>query len=234
MLKGIKPMGLGKSIIFSIIPMILLFIAVNFYIPEYSSRFDPPILSWFLYGSVFVFVPMFVSSIILYKLERSGLTFKERFRLWSPRKNDLLVTIISIAAISAVTFIIISILTFFNSKFTVQPFFMQMEPLKDGQLWVLLLWLPMFFFNIFGEAFFWRGYIYPRQEVYFGNFTWFAHGTCWMIFHLPFGSNLLIAVMPIIYITSYAVQKTKNTYVDIIIHAVINGSGFLMIALGVI
>jgi len=79
------------------------------------------------------------------------------------------------------------------------------------------------------EGLFWRGYIFPRQELAFKQYTWFVHGCCWWTFHI----RLKCATndpLPIIFITSFVVQKTKNTWSDIIIHSLINGSGFLLVA----
>jgi membrane protease YdiL (CAAX protease family) len=111
---------------------------------------------------------------------------------------------------------------------------MSVSPLTESDRWILAAWLPMFFFNIFGEGLFWRGYIFPRQELAFGRYTWLVHGCCWWMFHIPFGVTLLVTLVPIIFITSLVVQQTKSTWPDIIIHTLINGSGFLLVVLGAI
>lgn len=92
----------------------------------------------------------------------------------------------------------------------------------------------MFFFNIFGEELLWRGYILPRQELAMGNTAWIVNASLWMMFHLCFGVSLLIVLMPIIVVLPYAVQKTGNTNVGILIHALLNGPSFIMISLGII
>jgi membrane protease YdiL (CAAX protease family) len=94
--------------------------------------------------------------------------------------------------------------------------------------------LLLLFFKIVGEGLFWRGYIFPRQELVFGQSTWFIHGLLWWMFHIPFGGALLVTLIPIIFITSFIVQKTKSTWSDIIIHPLVNGSVFLLVAFGVV
>jgi membrane protease YdiL (CAAX protease family) len=54
------------------------------------------------------------------------------------------------------------------------------------------------------------------------------------MFHLAFGGALLVTLLPIIFITSFVVQQTRNTWPDIIIHTLINGSGFLLVAFGMV
>jgi len=52
--------------------------------------------------------------------------------------------------------------------------------------------------------------------------------------HTHFGIQLLILLIPILFILPYAVQKTQNTWVGITIHALVNGPAFIMVSLGVI
>ena len=74
----------------------------------------------------------------------------------------------------------------------------------------------------------------PRQELVFGRNTWIFHGIGWGLFHIAFGWQLLITLIPLIFIQSYIVQKTKNSWVGVIMHGSINGPSFIAIALGLI
>ena len=85
-----------------------------------------------------------------------------------------------------------------------------------------------------GEEIIWRGVMLPRQEVVFGKWTWLFHGTGWAIFHVAFGWLLLVTLLPILYVQSYAVQKRKNSWIGVVIHAGINGPGFLAISFGLV
>ncbi len=45
-----------------------------------------------------------------------------------------------------------------------------------GAWWVLLGYLVYIVLNVFGEELSWRGYVLPRQELAFGEWTWAIHG----------------------------------------------------------
>ncbi len=74
----------------------------------------------------------------------------------------------------------------------------------------------------------------PRQDIAFGKGTWILHGVGWGLFHIAFGWQLLITLLPILFIQSYVVQRRQNTWIGVIIHAGINGPGFLAIAFGMV
>jgi membrane protease YdiL (CAAX protease family) len=115
-----------------------------------------------------------------------------------------------------------------------QPPFMSFEPLTPGRYWILLIWFPFWVLNIMGEEILWRGTMLPRQELAFGKWTWLFHGMGWGVFHIAFGWQLLITLLPILFVQSYVVQRRKNTWVGVIIHGVINGPTFLAIAFGIL
>jgi membrane protease YdiL (CAAX protease family) len=111
---------------------------------------------------------------------------------------------------------------------------MFLEPLSGVRYLILAAWLPYWIFNILGEEFFWRGVMMPRQELSFGKYTWLIHGFGWGLFHIAFGWHLLITLIPLIFVQSYVVQKTKNSWTGVIIHGGINGPAFIAISLGLI
>lgn len=119
-------------------------------------------------------------------------------------------------------------------KFDHSPPFMAFEPLNEGRYWLLLVWAPYWVLNIMGEEILWRGVMLPRQELAFGKYTWLVHGTGWALFHIAFGLTLLITLLPLIYIQSFIVQKTKNSWVGVLMHGGMNGPAFIAIALGAI
>ena len=92
--------------------------------------------------------------------------------------------------------------------------------------------LPYWLLNIGGEEFFWRGVLLPRQEKTFEDKTWILPGTGWTIFHLAFGWQLLIMLLPLLYIEPYVVQMTQNTWTGVFLHGAINSPSFIAIALG--
>ncbi len=234
----ILPMGFWKSLLFFGIPSLLLFLATQICIPFLVNKINiKSIIAWFLCGGVLVFVPLFFASFFFFKKEGNKFTKEnifKRFRLDEFTKKDFVYSVTGIFAISILTFAIIEFGKFVNPDFSAQPSFMNVTPITKNEIWILAIWLPFFFFNIFGEGLFWRGYIFPKQELAFGKFTWLVHGFFWMIFHFSFGMNLLLTLLPIIFIASYIVQKTKNTWNDIFIHSFINGTGFLLVIFGIV
>lgn len=110
------------------------------------------------------------------------------------------------------------------------PWFMEMRPFAGTEkLLLLLVWLPMFFFNIAGEELLWRGYIQARMR---GRYAWPLGSALWLLFHLPFGPGLMIMLLPVVIIIPYSFRKTRNTLVGIFIHGLYNGPMFVAIALG--
>jgi membrane protease YdiL (CAAX protease family) len=114
------------------------------------------------------------------------------------------------------------------------PDFMTFEPLSKGRYWILIIWFPFWLLNIGGEELLWRGVMFPRQELVFGNYTWIIHGLGWGLFHIAFGWKLLLTLIPLIFIQSFIVQKTKNSWTGVILHGGLNGPSFVAISLGLI
>jgi len=236
--KSIKPMGFFPSLFQFAIPTLLLYGATHFCVPLLEQKSQLPlVVCWYICGGFLVFLPLFLAALLLYHLEGHPWrisTMLQRFRLNKFDSRIFGISIIGTITISLLTYIFMEIGKFVSPDFTSQPAFMSLQPLGKGDYWILLAWLPMFFFNIMGEALFWRGYIFPRQEAHFGNTTWMVHGLLWTFFHFPFGWNLMFTLLPILFITSYLVQITRSTWTDIVIHTIINGSGFLLIAFGIV
>ncbi|UCF60135.1 MAG: CPBP family intramembrane metalloprotease [Anaerolineaceae bacterium] len=86
---------------------------------------------------------------------------------------------------------------------------------------VLLLIPVVLLLNIVGEELFWRGMIFPRQEIIHGNRTYLVHGAIWALSHL-FQYWLLLPIFVGSIALSFAIQQTKNTWVGIIAHVVNN------------
>lgn len=76
--------------------------------------------------------------------------------------------------------------------------------------------------NSFGEEFWWRGYVLPRQELAFGKWAWLIHGIMWTLFHYFTKWNLLV-LLPGCLALSFAAQKLKNTWPGFVAHTLANG-----------
>jgi membrane protease YdiL (CAAX protease family) len=92
--------------------------------------------------------------------------------------------------------------------------------------WVLAMLLA----NIVGEELWWRGYIFPRQELYFGRWTWLVHGILWSFFH-TFKWWTLPALLIFCLIYPYIVQRARSIWPAIIPHAILNGIGPILLVI---
>lgn len=102
----------------------------------------------------------------------------------------------------------------------------------QGNWWLLGLFLIMYFFNVVGEEFLWRGYLFPRQEKTHAQYTWVVHGLLWTSFHLFAPYNALM-VLPGALFMSYINQKTQNSTIFLISHATLNGIPVVLLIIGI-
>jgi len=89
----------------------------------------------------------------------------------------------------------------------------------------------MFFFNIVGEELLWRGYIQSRLQT---KGAWPLCSILWMIFHAPFGADLVFMLIPIVIIIPYIFHKTENATIGIFIHGLYNGPTFVAVSSGLL
>lgn len=216
-----KPLGAFGSLVTFGIPAAALYAAAWFGIPWITDTTGlPQVVAWFIAGSV-VMVPLFVLAVA-----RGD---RERLRLRRLSRADLAWAGVGLLVIAAGT---AGVIALFHGQVPEAPF-MHMTALAPGQRWILLAWLPFFFFNIVGEELFWRGYVLPRQEAAFGvKWAWLINAVLWGVFHGAFGLAMIAMLAPILLVVPWIASRTKNTSVGILLHGAINGGGFLAIALG--
>ncbi|MEG2478984.1 MAG: CPBP family intramembrane glutamic endopeptidase [Mucinivorans sp.] len=235
---NIRPLKLIPSAMIFISAAVLLWIMTHLCIPFLTEVTGlEPILFWFICGGLGVFTPLIIAGVLMLRKEGYKFTketFAERLRFRPMTRRDWRYSLVALVVIGLLTCgIMVAMQTLIpNSNHT--PSFMTLEPLSSGRYWILLAWLPYWLLNIGGEEFFWRGVLLPRQEIAFGNKAWILHGTGWAIFHLALGWQLLVMLLPLLYIESYVVQKTQNSWTGVLLHGVINGPSFIAIALGII
>ena len=64
----LKPMGLGMSIVLFGIPSVVFFLITRVLIPYFRENSSiHPVLVWFIFGGLFLFVPLFVLALLLFK-----------------------------------------------------------------------------------------------------------------------------------------------------------------------
>ena len=237
--RELKKLGWKGSFSIYIPAAILIYFFTMYLIPYLSKTTNQEtILLWFLVSGLGVFTPLVITGILILKSEGYKLnynTWKERLRFKKLTSKDLKWSIGGLILIGVFSTFILEGLKIFHGEFDHSPPFMSFQPLTvTGKYWLLLVWLPYWILNIVGEEFIWRGVMMPRQELAFGKYTWLIHGFGWDLFHIPFGWQLLLTLIPILFIQSYVVQKTKNSWNGVIIHGGLNGPSFIAISLGLI
>jgi membrane protease YdiL (CAAX protease family) len=249
----IRPLPFWQTAFFFGIPTILLIVSIYCLVPY--------LLAWGFseYVSLDVaflvpFVLLFCASLIAYGLAGHAWTwtaFKDRFRLRGMDGNDWLWTVglfifalVSYFPLQAIIsqFIVEGIIALPDSLPTIlDPRTEQsIESLVGGQVkgnWTLVLVnFSALLFNTFGEEFWWRGYILPRQELAHGKHTWVVHGLLWTLFH-AFKYWEFVALLPACLALSFVAQRRKNTWPGIVTHFALNGLEsifILFLVLGVV
>ena len=234
----IKGIGLLYSFLIFGIASTALFLETQFLIPFLNKQSGlEPIILWFIVAGFGIFLPMIVLAYFILRSEGLKIgkdTWKDRLRFKKMNKGDWLWSIGSIIIIGILSFAIIKMLEVLIETVASHPSFMYFEPLTPDRYWILLIWFPYWLLNIMGEEILWRGVILPRQELVFKKNAWLIHGIFWGIFHFAFGWQLLLTLIPILFIQSYVVQRRKNSWTGVIIHAVINGPSFIAIFFGIL
>ena len=235
---GLKKLGLISSFGIYIPAALLMYFLTKYLIPYLSEiTGQETILFWFIVAGLGIFTPLIITGILIlraegYKISKSTLIKRLRFRKIT--KMDLVWCFVGLILVGIMSGSLMKLLELIVRQFDHSPSFMSFEPLTKGRYWLLLVWAPYWILNILGEEFLWRGVMLPRQEIAFGKYTWIIHGFGWGLFHIAFGWQLLITLIPLIFIQSYIVQKTKNSWIGVIMHGGLNGPSFIAICFGLI
>lgn len=194
-----------------------------------------PVLNWFVTG-YFLFIPIFAFAILAVRAEGrksvpdllEGLGIRAmNGRDWKYATAGLAVTFGLTGVIFGASFALSA--AFGIREMSTEPWFVNLSPLQGMERLLLLVWLPMFFFNIVGEEILWRGYIQARITPRNG---WLICAGLWWLFHLPFGLDLMIMLLPITIVVPYVFERTRSTLACVFIHGIYNGPLFVAIALG--
>lgn len=215
---------------------LLLLVVTKGPIPAVAARTGiEPVLLWFVLGSLGVFLPLVVTAYVLLRMEGvSRARLLERLRFRRLTGDDWWWTLGGMVAIALLSGVSLACLRMFSDAVRLHPSFMTMEPLAPGRYWVLTVWLPFWVLNILSEEILWRGVLLPRQEAALGRAAWLVNGAGWLAFHVAFGPVILLTLWPITFILPYVVQRTRNSSTGVLIHAGLNGPGFLAVAFGLV
>ena len=234
----IKKLGFIGSFAIYIPAAILMYCMTKYLIPFLSEiTGQETILFWFIVAGLGILTPLIITGLFILKSEGFKLTkstWTDRLRFRKISGTDLLWGLTGLISVGISTWLIMAGLELLTGEFYHSPAFMSFEPLSKGRYWLLIVWLPYWILNILGEEFLWRGVLLPRQELAFGKYAWFIHGLGWGLFHIAFGWQLLITLIPLIFIQSYIVQRTKNSWIGVIMHGGLNGPSFIAICFGLI
>ncbi len=217
------------------IPAGLLYIATHVVIPFLQRTFPVPIeVSFFISAGFLVFVPIFLASIILGRKEsgeRNFQAFSQRMRLQPMRLADWGYTIGAFMIVMGLSAALMNAGAYIPSLNTSLPF-MDNMPLHPENYWILAVWFPFFFFNIFGEELWWRGYLLPKLELSTAKHAWLLNGVCWAVFHIGMGWSTIFLALPMLFILPGVAQIRKNTTIAVILHALFGALGILSQAFG--
>ncbi|MGW8226014.1 MAG: CPBP family intramembrane glutamic endopeptidase, partial [Anaerolineales bacterium] len=232
---GIKPLPAVKTILYGVIPALILYLTHYYLVPYYVECTGIPYFKGYLAGYVLTMGLFFSAALIAFLLEgnpRSWEALKSRYRLAKMNRGDWL----WVMGMIAVTFLAYFGLSFTGNWVQSVPFLAPREawPAEfgpggtyqlvsgefmglsiTGQWWVIGVYFLGWFLNIFGEEFWFRGYILPRQEMAFGKRAWLANGLMFTFNHL-WQPWIMIAILPVSLLLVYVVQRRRNTWIGII------------------
>lgn len=233
------PLGWGKTVLIFGGAGMLLYACTHVVIPWLSTMSGlEAVVCWFLVGGLGVFLPLVILGLLFLRGEASAGRISElRSRLWLRPMNrgDWCWSLAALVVIGALSFGIQAVLQLLlPGGVSLHPPFMTLEPLSAGRYWVLAAWAPFWLLNILGEEFLWRGVVLPRQESALGTKAWMANAAGWLLFHAAFGWQLMLVLLPIVLLLPLVVQWRKNLWVGVVIHAGLNGPGFLAVAFGLV
>jgi membrane protease YdiL (CAAX protease family) len=216
-----KPLGLMRSLLWFGIPAAGFTLAIYGATPwMLDNGFS--VFGSFSIGFIVPLTALLVASIIAYKREGhpwSQRAFSERMRLRRMTRVDWLWTLF---------LLVVTLGGYFGLKFTVdwlsaKPFFAPPEFLElfrtedsflgvplAGSWWLVAYHGLLLVVNIFGEELWFRGTIFPRQELAFGKRTWIVHGLLYNAFHM-FWKWDLIRLLPESLAYGLVAQKTRKS-----------------------
>lgn len=237
-----KKVSITKAFSYFAFFTLMLYIATRQLIPVLNEWGCHPAISWFISGGVLVFIPLFFLPIINVKKElntNSRKVILERLWFTRPTSKDWLWALGGALLIIILTGIVIFVTdwawrTFLGKPLETSPSFMRFDTFQPSQYWIYLIWIVFFFFNIVGEEIMWRGYLLAGMTAQYPKTAWLFNAIFWMMFHIPFGIELMIMVLPTFFLVPYLVQKRQNIWIGIIIHAGLNGPGFILVTLGLL
>ncbi len=233
-----RPVSLSRAFLITGAATGYFFLLLFTLLPFFKSvLFLNPTVYWFITG-YFLFVPLLTAALFFARRE-GNLHFREAMHSLHVRpmtRYDWVYSVSGLLLILLLTGIIYIAYSYLHRHYGVSmiqttPWFFELSPFRGTEIGYLLIWLPMFFFNIVGEELLWRGYMQARIP---SRYSWFIGSALWTVFHIPFGPDLIIMLLPVMLIVPFVFHKTRNTVSGIFIHGLYNGPAFVAFSLGMI
>ena len=248
----LQAMSLGLSLIYFGVPAILMIVGFYAVMPSLIRR---GVLSYYAYaaGLGLPLLVMLIAALVVYRVEGNPMRWQslmERFRYRSMTTRDWLwtggifaVQLLIYSQFARLTRVLIdrdvillpkALPAFVDPRtvFTTETLDSALGGLR-GNWMVLLVSIVLLVVNVVGEEFWWRGVVYPRQELAFGRWVWVIHGAMWALFH-AYKHWDLFSLLPMTLGLSFAVFYLQNNTPGLIIHFVGNGAGLIPILLGIL
>lgn len=219
-----KALGLWKSILYFAVPTLLMQ-GMYHVVMRVTDYLGFRLFFTFLIGFGVPSFLLLVAALILHRNERSGLSFRERFRLQKLDRPCWIWTVVLCAIWIAIPIIMRPVTAWLQTHWfhpgkmwirmmSPDPNYFMEVPISA---WIYVVLFAFILLNVFGGELFFRGYIFPRQELAFGQRTWLIHAVLWILFRsfLPW-ELAIIAVLG--FALSYFVQRTHNTWTSILAH----------------
>jgi membrane protease YdiL (CAAX protease family) len=241
--------SLGIYVIFASV----LYVTHYILIPSYTESTGKPYLIGYLWGWTLTMGLVFSVSLALYKLEgnpTSWSSFAIRFRFDHMPLQDwfwsLGVIVVATGFMLGLSFTAEWLAKIpFLSPHPLFPAELRPGALTDpiagefmgltlkGQWGIAIAYFIGWLLNIFGEEFFYRGWMLPRQEVSFEKYAWAVNGTMFCFQHFMQPWNFL-AIWPGALFMAFVIQRRQNTWIGIVQHGLMNFTVLIFIIRGVI
>jgi membrane protease YdiL (CAAX protease family) len=248
-----RPIGLAASLLWFGIPSLIFTLSLFVWLPALLARGYSPFVTFSLAFGMPLLL-MLIAALLVYRLEGNPWTwpaFRARMRLRRMNGGDWLWTLVIIGVSFGVGGALQRLLG--DSPvvriYTPPSGFTNFmgQAMSGGSEWLgvslpgnwglLISYLAaLFFFNILGEEFWWRGIILPRQEMALGSRAWIVNGVFWAAFHVFYHSTLasFLLMVPGTATLAYVCQRRRSTWPGIVAHFVQNIGLPIMLLRGIL
>jgi membrane protease YdiL (CAAX protease family) len=230
-----RPLGVWATILYWAVPAGSLYVAYRILLPEFVERTGQPYWAASLMASVIFMVLFFLATLVAYRAEGNPLEWKAfaaRYQLRPMSDRDwawsIGVYVLFIATYYALGFTATWLARW--SLFAPHPLFADVlgpggaaAPIQATFMGTAIAGLGWV-----SEELWFRGYILPRQEKAFGKYAWIANGLMFALNDIGQPSNLL-RILPGALAGAFAVQRRKNTSIQLVSHILANAIALVLI-----